>query len=341
MTGTPHKMKLSKILAYVFAVIALIFEGFFGMIPFVSFILQVILLAFGVFLLVWMFRRNKVGNWQQIILQYILRMTATIGFFISVMLAFVQYQHLVPGIVSDITLTHSGQQIVFVEMSHIASPDFFAHKKETIKALSASGYTILYEGVRPGTSENQAIFDRAMGFDLTPTLYSTIADLVWLQSQDNHSLFDGVATWSLVSVDLSIDDIVGLMVTGSQENISSGSVSASVSGIETEIRSALVTISPRERVWMSWVGRWLLSWSLRRSDDLSDIFTTGSYSRLFTTIIDRRNDTIVSYIQDHPHQNIAVVYWAMHFNGVYETLQRLSPAWQISHIGNSEPYTIK
>jgi hypothetical protein len=61
------------------------------------------------------------------------------------MLAFVQYQHIVPGVVSDITLTHSGQQVVFVEMSHIASSDFFTHKKETIKALAASGYTILME----------------------------------------------------------------------------------------------------------------------------------------------------------------------------------------------------
>ena len=39
-------MNLAKILAYVFAVVALIFEGFFGIISLVSFIIQVILLAF-------------------------------------------------------------------------------------------------------------------------------------------------------------------------------------------------------------------------------------------------------------------------------------------------------
>lgn len=92
-----------------------------------------------------MVRRSKTGNWKNIIPQYVLTMTATIGFFISIMLAFVQYQHMVPGVVSDITLSHSGQQIVFVQMSHIASSDFFAHKKETIQSLAMSGYTILYE----------------------------------------------------------------------------------------------------------------------------------------------------------------------------------------------------
>ena len=138
-------MKISKILAYVFALVALIFEGFFGIISFISFIIQVILLAFALFLLIWMIRRSKAGNWRQVIPQYILTMIATIGFFTAVMLAFVHYQHMVPGVVSDIILTHSGQQVVFVEMSHIASPEFFAHKKETIQSLASSGYTILYE----------------------------------------------------------------------------------------------------------------------------------------------------------------------------------------------------
>lgn len=54
-----------------------------------------------------------------------------------------------------------------------------------------------------------------MGFDFTPTLYANIADLIGLSSQDNKFLFDGIATGSLVSVDLSIDDIVKLMGTGS------------------------------------------------------------------------------------------------------------------------------
>ncbi len=39
-------MNLAKILAYVLASIALIFEGFFGIISLVSFIIQVILLSF-------------------------------------------------------------------------------------------------------------------------------------------------------------------------------------------------------------------------------------------------------------------------------------------------------
>jgi hypothetical protein len=67
--------------------------------------------------------------------------------------------------------------------------------------------------VKPGTPENQAIFNQSMGFDFTPTLYSNIADLIGLASQDNQVLFAGIATGSLVSADLSIDDIVKLIDT--------------------------------------------------------------------------------------------------------------------------------
>ena len=35
---------------------------------------------------------------------------------------------------------------------------------------------------------------------------------------------------------------------------------------------------------------------------------------LWTSIIDRRNDSIVEYIRDHPTEHIAIVYGALHFN---------------------------
>jgi len=53
-----------------------------------------------------------------------------------------------------------------------------------------------------------------MGFAFTPTLYSEVANIIQLQSQDNAFLFSGINTGSLISVDLSIDEIIALMGTG-------------------------------------------------------------------------------------------------------------------------------
>ena len=162
-------------------------------------------------------------------------------------------------------------------------------------------------------------------------------------SQDNRSLFAGISTGSLVSVDLSVDDIMTLMGTGATidtPSTISGAVSPSLPDLGAEIIATRDSLTPQERIFVGWVGRGLLSWSLRRSDDLDALLIAPSQSQLFTTIIDRRNDAIIEYIQTHPQENIAIVYGALHFNGVYEALQRLSPSWQISHIENSEPYSM-
>ncbi len=327
-------MKISKIIGYIFAVIALIFEWFFGIISFVSFIIQIILVAVAIFFLIWIFRRSIAKLWKETILRYILIIASTIWFFVSVMLLFVSYQHMYPWVVSDISLSHSGQRLVFVGMSHIATPAFYDQKKKTIQSLSASGYTILVEWVKPGTPENQVKFNQSIGFDFTPTLYARIADILSLQSQDNQYLYMGISTGALRSVDLSIDDIVNMMGTGTVSSSEPGALR----DIEREIESASTLLTRPERRWISWVGRGLLNWSLRRSDDLSGLLSSSDQSQLFDTIIHDRNDTIISYIQAHPTENIAIVYGALHFNWIYESLQRLDPLWKIDSIDSSGPY---
>jgi hypothetical protein len=131
-------MPIKKILAYTFAIIALVFEGFFGIIPFVSFLIQVILIACGVYLLVSLFRRKGIHSWKTTITRYILSILTTVGFFTSIFLVWITYHNQIPGVISDITLTNSGQTVVFLEMSHIATPEFFTEKQKTIQSLSAS-----------------------------------------------------------------------------------------------------------------------------------------------------------------------------------------------------------
>ena len=248
-------MTIKKILVYTFAIIALVFEGFFGVIPFLSFLIQVVIISFGSYLLLIIFRRKNIQSWKTIIPRYILTVLATIGFFTSIFLTFIAYQNAVPGVVSDITLTHSGQEVVFVQMSHIATADFYTQKKNTITALSHSGYTILFEWVKPGTPENQALFNQSIGFDFTPTLYASIADLIGLKSQDNKELYSWVATGSLVSVDLSLDEIMAIMGTGSVIT-----KTGSLTDIESEILKLVPTMSHQESVFIRWMESGFLNW---------------------------------------------------------------------------------
>ncbi|NRH21104.1 hypothetical protein HOO68_03605 [Candidatus Gracilibacteria bacterium] len=329
-------MSKGKILAYIFSIIALIFEGFFGIIPFLQFAFRIIIIAIAIFLLNTIvrsiFKRGVVYSWKEILPQYILTILATIGFFTAISLSFITYQNATPGVLSDISLSNSGQEVVFIEMSHIATPEFYTNKKEAIAALAQSGYTIIMEGVKPGTPENQALFNQSIGFDFTPTLYSEIANIIGLQSQDNKMLFEGINTGSLVSVDLSIDEIISLMGTGIVTS------TGEVVDIESEIQKTLSALTSRERIFTGWIARGFMNWSLKQSDDMTSVLTSGSGAQLFTTIIDRRNDKIIEYIQGHPDQNIAVVYGALHFNGVYEALQRANPTWKMKQIKKYTPY---
>ena len=220
-------------------------------------------------------------------------------------------------------------------MSHIATPEFYAQKQATLNTLASSGYTILFEGVKPWTPENQAIFNQSMWFDFTPTLYTSIAEAIWLSSQDNILLYTGIASGSLVSVDLSIDEIVKLMSSGSTNTSSTGSLK----NIETDIQLAISQLSNRERIFIGWIARGILNWSLKQSDSINSMLISWSQSKLFETIINRRDDRIVEYITSHPNQKIVVVYGALHFNWVYESLQKIDKNWKTIEIKNSTPYT--
>jgi hypothetical protein len=173
-----------------------------------------------------------------------------------------------------------------------------------------------------------------MGFDMTPTLYGEMARLMNLESQDNQKLYRGISTGSLVSVDLSIDEMIGMM-GGSTGSFATGTVIS----LEKELQTIIPKLSSQDRIFISWLFRGMLNWSLKQSADIDEFLVGGNKKELFTTIIDRRNDAIVEYILANPNKNIVVVYGALHFNGVYESLQKKQKGWNATHIENISPYS--
>ncbi len=146
-------------------------------------------------------------------------------------------------------------------------------------------------------------------------------------------MYEGLSTGSLVSVDMSIDEIVQDIGTGAT---STGAMSID---LESEINEAVKILSPREKVFISWVARGALNYSLKQSSDIDEILISGPQRQLFQTIIHRRNDKIVDYIIENPTKKIAIVYGALHSNGVYESLQKKDKNWVISTIKTSTPYS--
>lgn len=326
-------MKISQIILSIFALIAVFFEWYLGIFSLVYFFIQIILIASLTSLIVYSLSSSPTKNYKTLLKRSILILSAMIGFFITLISGFIIYHNTYPAALSDVTLTNgSGGTVVFVQMSHIASPEFYDEKQKQIQLLSQSGYTILVEWVRPGTPENQSKFDAYMGFRFTDTLYDTIALLTGFEAQSNDMLYTWVSTGSLVSVDLSLDEVVWLI------SDSAPLVSGEVPDIERELSGALQNITDKDKKLLRYSFRGLLNWTLKSSWDIETSLYAGDKAGVFRTIIDKRNEPIIEYIRTHPEQKIAIVYGALHFNWVYAWLQSLSQNWKIVNIDQTYPY---
>lgn len=55
------------------------------------------------------------------------------------------YQYVFPASVGKIILSNGERNIVFFQMSHIATPDFYREVQSDLQSLTASGYTVYAE----------------------------------------------------------------------------------------------------------------------------------------------------------------------------------------------------
>lgn len=326
-------MKLSHKIFLVFSILAFLVEAYFWVISLVWFFIQVVFISAVASLLPYIFWNKSKKKYTSILLMHTIIFSWLIGMIFSLFFGFILYQNSFPARLEVITLTDDTTTVEFVSMSHIAMSGFYMDANSHIRSLSDDGYTILVEWVRPGTPESQDIFDGYMGFQFTDDLYDQLALLMWMEAQDNTILYAWVDTGSLVSVDLSLDDITALLTSGSGTT-----ASGSVPDIGTIFHEILPTLSPQEHTLIRYSSRALMNWSLRNSHDIQTAILAWEKAELFSVILDKRNESIIRYVQEHPGEKIAIVYGALHFNGIYEWLQRLSPDWKIVSIKPKYPY---
>ena len=67
------------------------------------------------------------------------------GFLSLLVLIFARLSNTFPSALSRITLSNGKRTIVFMEMSHIATPRFYETIRQDLERLTASGYTLYSE----------------------------------------------------------------------------------------------------------------------------------------------------------------------------------------------------
>ncbi len=233
-----------------------------------------------------------------------------------------------PTPLSRITLWDGkDHEIVFIEMSHIATPRYYDEVARDLRALSLSGYTLYVEWVRPGTEENTAKFASLLGIKLDSTTYRRVAKMFWLKEQ-NKDIFAHVGTWSVKNVDLSLDEIVMRIGTG---------ISV-LPKTPIDIATELEGLSLENNRFFHFLMRWMLNLSLRFASWNPESLESFLDPTLANAILADRNKHIVDTYISTWEQRAVFLYGALHFDGIYSLLRAHDPSWNIVEFSPLFPY---
>lgn len=157
--------------------------------------------------------------------------------------------------------------------------------------------------------------------------YDEIARLISLEAQTDR-IYESVASGSVSSVDLSIDEIMSLI----PPSTSTGETTI----VDPSAELARIAEASRGPL-LPYVARALLNLSLRYTH-LSDVALDALDPSLRQAILDRRNSHIVDTLIASPEQDVVIVYGALHFDGVYTLLQSRDTNWKVTSITPYFPY---
>lgn len=69
-----------------------------------------------------------------------------------------------------------------------------------------------------------------------------------------------------------------------------------------------------------------------------DVYSDEKIQKLMQVILHERNKPVAEYILKNPDKNIAVVYGALHFEGVFDILKQSDSSWSIVSLEPFFPY---
>lgn len=219
-------------------------------------------------------------------------------------------------------------------MSHIAQPDFFNAKKASIEWLAKNNFEILAEGVKKWEDTSLKTLEKHLNVEDFENLYASIAKIIGLQEQNNDVLYQNIDKKNLVFPDISVDQVAKLL---------------------WEYRDPIIgknnPISPRDfdqiNNSLSIPQKWLLqkvmmavfsSFQKIALNPHYDVYSDEKIQKLMQVILHERNKPVAEYILKNPDKNIAVVYGALHFEGVFDILKQSDSSWSIVSLEPFFPY---
>lgn len=248
---------------------------------------------------------------------------------VSWSIGYFSYYHntLHPKTLTQYTLTNGDKTLVFQEMIHIGSENFYNSVAEEIKKYKQGGFVYYFEWVKAWTQENNNKFNQALWVEFDETLYDNMSKLYWLIPQNN-LLFLWLVNDQDYNVDTSIDEIIKKYEDIKTEKNIKKQYNSPVD-LSWETVKMLAELEGRELQILVYVNQAILAAMTKNETIMTEIQNTFWNQELFEVILDKRNEIIADEIIHSPHTEIFATYWALHFKWIFEILQKNDSNWKI------------
>ncbi|PID84167.1 hypothetical protein CSB09_02725 [Candidatus Gracilibacteria bacterium] len=323
-----------------FTILCLLFSAFYVGI---SLVLRDASFLFWIFLFLFVYSLSQVTGWiftkkfsfQKILTSsfaWTLGVYTFIGFILFILVVFGFHQsYFSPAKLSNITISNGKQDVQFLQMSHIATPGFYTQKKEQIRELVKKDYHFLLEGVKPGSQESVQQFNKYMGMKFDERLYPGIAKFLHMAAQADN-LYEEIPESHAHFTDMSLDTLVSQL---KEKNVKEAQNPFDMHSFVEQMQSAS---NEYEKDFNRFIIISTLNFTLKNQDILLKSSLQDENYEFIKTILDGRNTPIIDYIVQNTDKNIAILYGALHFDGVFSGLKAHDPKWSIKQIHSYTPY---
>ena len=275
-------------------------------------------------------RKKERRDFNTFLLAFLYRVWISTLIICGILWGFAYYfNNIAPAGMPEFTVSNGEKTIVFQAMSHIGSEKFYTTIQKNITEKKQEWFVYFFEWVRPWSSENQAVFDQAMGIKFDKNLYKNFSKLYGVVYQDNSLFLNRINNLDF-NVDLSIDDIITLY-NGKNEADKQSSLLENNEVIDAnqQIIETLANLNPRELSILRYINKAILNIIVQSQSIQDTLMKNFSNKALFDVILNERNTLIAKKIESSQYSNIYLTYGLLHFQWVFETLKQTDPQWKI------------
>lgn len=306
-----------------------------------EFILWIIMYSFifYFFHIIWRkFRKKEKLLFEQFLQKFLLSISSLWLTVVFLLGFFWYYQTILhPLTLQQHTVSNWEKTLVFQEMIHIWSEQYYQKIVDEITQYKNKNYVYYFEWVRLGSEENSEKFNQALWIKFDENLYKNLAITYGLVNQDNH-IFLNIVNDNDINVDQNIDEIIEKYETLKLEKNIVDLESSEPINLNNDIITMLAQLEWRELELLQFINKSMLTLLTKNDAFISAIQDNFWNKELLEIILEWRNKTVADTIINSEDTLIYATYWALHYKWVLKLLQENDSNWKVIESKNFYPF---